>query len=50
MEEVKNVIECVDETIKNVCKVIDKREVMPDFYADTVKALAALVEVRAKLY
>lgn len=39
----------VDETIENVCKRIKERHMLNDDYADMVKALAALVEARAKL-
>lgn len=39
----------IDITIKNVCEGINKNEGAPECYADTVKALAALVEARVKL-
>ena len=39
----------VDETIKSVCAKVKEPDLCPDEYADAVKALAALVEARAKL-
>ena len=39
----------VDATIKSVCKIIQERNMSNGEYADTVKALAALVESRAFL-
>lgn len=39
----------VDTTINAVCEVVMERDMAPEAYADTVKALAALVEARAKL-
>lgn len=39
----------VDTTIKSVCKIIQERNMSNGEYADTVKALAALVEARAFL-
>lgn len=39
----------VDATIKSVCKIIQERYTPNGEYADTVKALAALVEARAFL-
>lgn len=41
--------ETVDETIESVCDTVKKRELCQGEYADTVKALAALVEARAQL-
>ena len=43
------VIENVDKTIIAVSEKIQKNEILPDKYADTVKALATLVEARAEL-
>lgn len=37
----------VDATVKSVCKIIQERNMSNGEYADTVKALAALVEARA---
>lgn len=39
----------VDKTIKSVCETVQSKDLTPGEYADTVKALAALVEARAKL-
>lgn len=39
----------VDKTIKSICELIQSKDMAPGEYADTVKALAALVEARAKL-
>lgn len=41
--------ENVDEVVESVCENLKKNELCPGEYADTVKALAALVEARAKL-
>lgn len=41
--------ETVDGTIESVCDAVKKRELCHGEYAETVKALAALVEARAKL-
>ena len=43
------VIENVDKTIITVSEKIQKNEILQDKYADTVKALATLVEARAEL-
>ncbi len=40
----------VDECIISVCNKIQNDGIAPEEYGDTVKALAALVEARAKLY
>ena len=37
----------IDETIKSICKKIKDDDCI--FYGDTIKALAALVEARARL-
>ena len=42
-------IEKVDETIKSVCEKVQGNDLCPSEYADTIKALATLVEARAKL-
>lgn len=39
----------VEATVKSVCKIIQERNMSNGEYADTVKALAALVEARAFL-
>ena len=39
----------VDETIKAVCTKVKESDLCPDEYADTVRALAALVEARVSL-
>lgn len=39
----------VDKTIKSVCETVQSKDMAPGEYTDTVKALAALVEARAKL-
>lgn len=39
----------VDKTIKSVCETVQSKDMVPGECADTVKALAALVEARAKL-
>lgn len=39
----------VDATVKSVCKIIQERNMPNGEYANTVKALAALVEARALL-
>ena len=43
-------IEKVDEAIKCVCDKVIEKNISLGEYADTVKALASLVEARAKLY
>lgn len=43
------VIDCVNKTIIAVSEKIQGEELLEEHYADTVKALAALVEARAKL-
>lgn len=39
----------VDATVKSVCKIIQEKNMSNGEYANTVKALAALVEARALL-
>ena len=39
----------VDKTINTVCKEMNQNIISPELYADTVKALAALIEARDKL-
>lgn len=39
----------VDSTIESICERIQKNDMLPEEYADTLKALAALVEARARL-
>lgn len=48
-EMTKILVGKVDSTIESVCECIHKEDMPPEAYADTVKALAALVEARAKL-
>ncbi len=48
-EDVKIIIEEVDKTIKSVCETVQDKNMIPGQYADTVKALATLIEARAKL-
>lgn len=43
------VLKEVDETIVLLCKKVRQDQVMSGNYAETVKALATLVEARAKL-
>lgn len=43
------VINNIDKTIIAVSEKIQKNEIFPGEYADTVKALATLVEARAEL-
>ncbi len=43
------VLNCLDETIMDVAEKVKKEEIVTDGYADAVKALATLVEARAKL-
>ncbi len=45
----KAVVNCVDETIKKICKKIQEEETPVENYPDTVKALALLVRARASL-
>ncbi|MCI5874461.1 MAG: hypothetical protein PUJ55_10815 [Clostridiales bacterium] len=45
----EKLIEKVDETIEKVCNEIQKKTAIDEDYADTVKALASLLEARAKL-
>ena len=40
---------CVDKTIRHICTMIQNGDVTPGEYAETIKALAALVEARALL-
>lgn len=40
----------VDKTIQSVCETVQSKEVALEEPADMVKALAALVEARAKLF
>ena len=47
-EQNEDIIACVDETIKNVCKRIQEKENAIDNYY-TVRALALLVQARGSL-
>lgn len=49
LEKINKLVEKVDETINEVCDVVKERDVQQEAYTDIVKALAALVEARAKL-
>ena len=40
----------VDKTVKSICKRVQKRDMLPEYYAETVKALASLVEARAHMH
>ena len=40
----------VDKTVKSICKQVQKRDMLPEYYAKTVKALASLVEARAHMH
>lgn len=42
-------VDKVDETIESVCEKVKRDDLCPGEYADAVKALAALVEARARL-
>ncbi len=49
IKQCRNITACVDSTIEEVCKKIQENETVPEYYADTVKALALLIEARALL-
>ena len=49
LEKKLTLVDEVDKTIKSVCETIQSKDVIPGERADTVKALAALVEARAEL-
>lgn len=44
-----DLVDEVDETINAICKKVKVSDLCPGEYADTVKALAALIEARAIL-
>lgn len=50
MDKAIRVEDAVDTTIRAICEKINKQEVSKLYYVDTVRALAALVEARAKLF
>ncbi len=43
------IVKEIDKTVKDVCEKIQKKEALYEDYADIVKALALLVEARARL-
>ena len=49
MEKKLALVDEIDKTIKSVCEAIQGKSMILGGHADTVKALAALVEARAKL-
>lgn len=44
----KKVVACVDATIEAVSNKIQSSDLVPESYSDTIKALAQLVEARAR--
>lgn len=46
----ENLPDTVDKTIETVCAAILNEEIASQHYADTVRALASLVEARARLF
>lgn len=46
----QNMTSEIDYTIKSVCERIQSKDIANKYYSDTVKALAMLVEARAKLF
>lgn len=44
----KKVVVCVDATIEAVSNKIQSNDLAPESYSDTIKALAQLVEARAR--
>lgn len=49
MRKKLDLIDKVDATIESVCEAVRDKNTLPGEYPDTVKALAALVEARARL-
>lgn len=49
MRKKLTLVDKVDKTIESICESIQSKDMVPGECADTVKALAALVEARAKL-
>ena len=49
VEKKMDLLNEVDEVIKSICEKIRKSDCIPEEYADVVKALAELVNARAKL-
>lgn len=48
-EQNKDVIDCIDETIKTVCGNIQENDLLIEDYLESVKALALLIQARSSL-